>query len=69
MEGGGAARQGERVLNARDLGELAFEGVDVRAERRDPVRVDRIPEQVELATGDMWGRQVDPRHSGTSVTA
>ena len=48
-------------------GELLLERVDVRPERRDPVRVDRVLQELELAAGQMRGRQVDPRHCGETT--
>ena len=41
------------------LGELALERVDVRAERRDPVRVERVEQQLALARADVGRRQID----------
>jgi hypothetical protein len=46
-----AARKGERVLHAGDAGELTLECVDVRAERRHDVRLERIPHELELMAG------------------
>ncbi len=48
MEGGGAARQGHGMTDADPLGELLLEGVDVRSERGDPVRVERLEEHAAL---------------------
>jgi hypothetical protein len=56
----------------RDAGErceLGLERVHMRAERRYPVRVDCIPDVVELAAGEVGGREVDPRHRGEPTEA
>ena len=67
MEGGGTARERDRVGNAGDGGELALEGVDVRPERRDPVRLDRLCDELRLAAGEVGWGQVDARHRAPSV--
>ena len=60
---GGPAGERDRVWHTGDRGELRLERVDVRPERRDPVRVDRVLEQLELAAGHVRGREVDAGHS------
>ena len=62
MERGSAARERERVRNIDDRSELPLERVDVRAERRDPVRRDRLVDELELAAGEVRRREVDSRH-------
>src|SRR5207302_7429191 len=49
MQSGGAARESERVRDADDVGELPLECVHLWPERRDPVRLDRLPEELQLA--------------------
>jgi len=53
VEGGGAARQGDRVSDADPLGELGLECVDVRSERRDPVGVERLEQHLALEGTDL----------------
>ena len=67
VERGGAARERDRVRDAGDRGELALEGVDVRPERRDPVRLDRLRDELRLAAGEVGWGQVDARHRAPSV--
>ena len=59
---GRAARERDRVGDAGDGRELALEGVDVRPERGDPVRLDRLRDQLCLAAGEVGWGQVDARH-------
>ena len=42
--------------------ELLLEGVDLRPERGDPVRLEGLAEQLELAAGLVRGREIDARH-------
>src|SRR6187200_2072391 len=44
------------------LSELTLENVDVRAERRDPVRVEGIEQQPALFTADVGWRKKDSVH-------
>ena len=50
------------MLDPGQLGEVRLEGVDVRAQRGDPVRVDGVPEVVELPAGQVRRGQIDPWH-------
>ena len=43
-------------------GELLLERVDVRAERRDPVGVERLEQQRPLTRTDVGRRQEEPGH-------
>lgn len=45
VDGGSSGGEGGGALSSDDGGELAFEGIDVRAEWGDPVRVERIDQQ------------------------
>ena len=60
----GAARQSHGVLDAGDGRELPLEGVDVRPERRDPVRRERVLDELDLASERVRRREVDARHGG-----
>ena len=62
MERRGSARQRDGVLDPRERGELPLERVHVRPERRDPVRLDRVRDELRLAAGDVRRREVDARH-------
>ena len=66
---GRAARERDRIGDAGDGRELALEGVDVRPERSDPVRLDRFRDQLCLAAGEVGWGQVDTRHRAPSVPA
>ena len=57
VERGGAARERDGVRDADGRGELALEGVDVRAERRDPVRLDRLGDELGLAAREVGGER------------
>ena len=48
-----------------DLGELALERVDVRAERRDPVGVERVEQQLALGLPHVGRRQEQAVHRAT----
>ena len=54
VQRGRAAREGHSLLHADLGGELLLEGVDVRPQRGDPVRVERVEQQVR-SRGDMCG--------------
>ena len=60
MQRGGAARQGDRVVDAEVGGELLLEGVDLRTEGSDPVGVERLEQQGALDVGHFGRRQEDP---------
>ena len=62
VERGGPARQRDRMLDAGDLRELRLERVDVRPERRDPVRCDRLGDELGLPAGEVGRGEVDARH-------
>ena len=62
VQRGGAARQRYRVRHADRGGELALERVDVRPERRDPPRVERVEQQLALGRADVWRRQINAAH-------
>jgi len=62
VERGGAAREGERVRHADNLAQLLLERVHVRPERCDPVGVDRVPDEPELAAGQVRRGEIDARH-------
>ncbi len=66
VEGGSTAREGHGVGDARPPRELALEGVDVRPEGGDPVRVEGGEEQAPLLGSDVGRGEVDARHQGTS---
>jgi hypothetical protein len=61
VQRGRSRRQRHRVAGAEVGRELLLEGVDVRAERRDPVRVEGVEQQRPLLLADVRGRQVDPQ--------
>ena len=65
MQRGGAARQRRRVPDADEVGELALERVDVRTERRDPVGVERVEQQLALARAHVGRRQEQAGHGST----
>ena len=53
VERRGAARERDGVLDACHRGELRLERVDLRPERRDPVRRDRLGHELALAAGEV----------------
>ena len=65
VERGGTARQRGRRRHAEHLRELAFERVDVRTERRDPVGVERVEQQRALGCSDVGRRQEQAVHRTT----
>ena len=56
VERGSPARQRDRMLDAGDVPELRLERVDLRPERRDPVRCDRLGDELGLPAGEV-GRE------------
>ena len=62
VERRGPARQRHGVLDPRERGELPLERVHVRPEGGDPVRLDRVRDELRLAAGDVRRREVDARH-------
>ena len=65
VERGGPARQGGGGPHVGERRELLLEPVDVRAERRDPVGVERVQQESPLLRADVGGRQEEPRHRST----
>ena len=53
MQRGGTARKRDRVTHAEHRGELLLERVDVGTERRDPVRVERVEQQLAFGFADV----------------
>jgi hypothetical protein len=60
-----AARQRRRAAHAESLRELTLERVDVRAEWRDPVGVERVEQQGALGVTDIGRRQEQAAHRTT----
>jgi len=58
----GTRRQGRGMTHSARCGELRLEGVDVGAERRDPVRVQRLGEELPLAAPEVRRGEIDPAH-------
>ena len=56
------ARERDRVRDPRDDRELRLERVDLGAERGDPVRVERLGDQLALASGEVGRGEEDPGH-------
>ena len=50
MQRGGSTRECRRVVDADPVRQLTLERVDVRTERGDPVRVERIQEELTLSS-------------------
>ena len=48
-----------------NVGELALERVDVRTERRDPVGVERVEQQLALARAHVGRREEQAGHGRT----
>ncbi len=67
MECGRPARGGHGVLDAHPSGQLGLEGVEVGADRGDPVRVEGLEQGPALVLADVGGGQIDPRHGRASA--
>ncbi len=65
VERGGAARQRRRVTDPDEVCELALERVDVRSERRDPVGVERVEQQLPFARPHVGRREEQAGHGST----
>jgi hypothetical protein len=50
------------VRDADALGELAFEGVDVRPEGRNPVRLERVQKVTPFQFARVGRREIDSLH-------
>ncbi|OIQ75012.1 hypothetical protein GALL_433180 [mine drainage metagenome] len=59
MQRGGARIRGRGMLHADLRGQLAFEGVDMGAERCDPVAAERLLHQRHLIVTQMRRREID----------
>jgi len=53
VQSGCAARERDRVIDAHEGGEFGLEGLDVRAEGRDPVGVERVEQQLAFGGADV----------------
>jgi hypothetical protein len=62
---GGPAGQGHGVLHPHPVGQLPFEGVDVRSDRRDPVRVERLQQHAAFLGAHLGRREEDAAHVDT----
>ena len=62
VECGRSTGEGHGVSDARPLGYFAFEGVDVRPDRCDPVGVERLEQHPSFLGSDVGWGQEDARH-------
>ncbi len=69
MQRGGATRERGGIGDSEKLRELAFEAVDVRTERSDPARIERLEEQRALERGDVRGREEELAHPRPDVAS
>ncbi len=59
MQRGGSAGERDGMAHAKLLGEFTLEGIDMRPQRSDPIRIERIEQQLALGCAKMGRRQMN----------
>jgi len=55
------------VARPNDFGKLTLERIQLRADGRDPVGLERFEHELDLGAADVRGRKVKARHSVLKV--
>ncbi len=69
LQRGGARRHGNRVARADRFSKLHLESIDERANRRNPVRLHRLQEQLRLFRSEVRGREQNLSGHQTCIPA